>query len=121
MADKIAMDEVVFQDIYDINVKDLITVDDYSSNQDTVQNVIYSDVQQTETIDKYLLCTNMIICMLRDCYDLCEQATHTFKEIGDNLKELDDTLHITLYGEEAYYGSIKEEQKEEQGYLWGTT
>lgn len=109
MADKIAMDEVVFRDIYVANEDELWEADDYKSNQDTVQNVIYSDVQQTETIDKYLLCTNMIICMLRDCYNLCEQAANTFKEIGDNLLELDETLHITLYGEEAFYESRREE------------
>lgn len=109
MADIIAMDEIVFRDIYEINTTELCDIHNYESNQDTVQNDLFSDVQQTEIIDKYLLCTNMVICMLRDCYNLCEQAANTFQEIGDTLLELDETIHITLHGEEVYYDGRKEE------------
>ena len=109
MADIIAMDETVFRDVYVANEDELWEADDFKSNQDKVQNDIYTGVQQTETIAQYLLCTNIVACMLRDCYNLCEQAANTFREIGDTLLELDETIHITLHGEEAYYEGRREE------------
>lgn len=98
-------EENAFRHVYTVNEDELWAADNYKSNQDAVQNSIYSDVGQTETIDKYLICTNMVIGMLRDCYNLCVQAEDTFKEIGETLQELDETTHITLHGDNAYYES----------------
>lgn len=96
MAEKIAIDDVLFADMESFLTQDLSFLNELSKNREAADAAFEQVCAQSPIMDTLKSILNKMVNLVNDYYLMNKNAIENYLKIGRELQNQDDVIHLSL-------------------------